>query len=118
MADLDAELLALAGGDDSSDEETSVPVHSKHDSPPDSNGAEQPHAESTDTMGRRGIAKPVNKSKRRVKDDDEDEEGELYVWPLTYATFSCSLPMLPLTLFPRYFFSLSIFNRVFLQRPD
>lgn len=76
MADLDAELLALAG-DDSSGEEASLPSPSreKSASPPSSR---IPKELSTD-MGRKGTAKPVAKSrkrvaaKRRARSDDEDD---------------------------------------------
>ncbi|WEW60180.1 RNA polymerase-associated protein rtf1 [Emydomyces testavorans] len=76
MADLDAELLALAGGDDSSDEETSMPVQSKASSPSHSPPKEEQPEDEDDEMARKGVARPV-KQRKRAKDDDEEEEGEL-----------------------------------------
>ena len=70
MADLDAELLALAGGDDSSDEEAPMPSHNKSDSPlPPSPSNEQQHnTEPAVDMARKGIAKPVKRSKKAKAD--------------------------------------------------
>lgn len=79
MADLDAELLALAGGDDSSDEETSMQVQSKDASPPPASSKNpQPLEADDDEMARKGVAKLV-KRRKKAKIDDEIEEGELYV---------------------------------------
>jgi hypothetical protein len=76
MADLDAELLALAG-DDSSGEEGSLPSapRERSSSPPQPTRNNQ---DSSADMGRKGIAKPVAKSarrgakKRKTYSDDED----------------------------------------------
>jgi RNA polymerase-associated protein RTF1 len=75
MADLDAELLALAG-DDSSGEEGSLPSpRERSSSPPPPTRNNQ---DSSADMGRKGIAKPVAKSarrgakKRKTYSDDED----------------------------------------------
>ncbi|EEP81272.1 predicted protein [Uncinocarpus reesii 1704] len=77
MADLDAELLALAGGDDSSDEGTSTPAPQKNLSPLHSSSKEQHSVEDqVDEMARKGMARPV-KRRKKVKDDEESEEGEL-----------------------------------------
>ncbi|KAJ5918212.1 hypothetical protein N7454_010587 [Penicillium verhagenii] len=68
--DLDDELLALAGG---SDEEHSPPPEDKIDSPSHSTSSHSPHHS---TMGRKGTAKPVRRSRKAVRDDD-DEDGEV-----------------------------------------
>ncbi len=77
MADLDAELLALAGGD-SSGEDDSLPPSSreKSSSPP---RASRPAQDSSTDMARKGIAKPAAKSarrpgKRRKSYSDEEDE--------------------------------------------
>src|SRR5262245_43091634 len=88
MADLDAELLALAGGDDSSDEETSVPVQPKLASPPLASSREQPESEQSGEMARKGAARLVQRPKK-VRKVDEDE-GELYVHSLRHP-LSCYL---------------------------
>jgi hypothetical protein len=76
MADLDAELLALAGGDSSGEEESlPSPSGDKSSSPPRLTKSTQDSAD----MARKGIAKPVPKStkriakKRKTYSDDEDE---------------------------------------------
>ena len=77
MADLDAELLALAGGD-SSGEEESMPSPSREKSSSPLRPTRPAQASSAD-MARKGIAKPVAKStkrtvkKRKTYSDDEDE---------------------------------------------
>ncbi|EER25616.1 hypothetical protein D8B26_000067 [Coccidioides posadasii str. Silveira] len=77
MADLDAELLALAGGDDSSDEETSMPAQSKELSPPPSPSSKEKQPEDEDEeMARKGVARPV-KRRKRARIEEEEEEGEL-----------------------------------------
>jgi RNA polymerase-associated protein RTF1 len=77
MADLDAELLALAGGDSSGEEESlPSPTRPKSSSPPPSRSAKESAAD----MGRKGIAKPVSKgrkrpaAKRRARSNDEDDD--------------------------------------------
>ena len=71
MADLDAELLALAGGDESSGEESSSPPRRKSPSP--QRPVKQSRASPAADMGRKGTAKVVRKVKRR-KDDSEDDQ--------------------------------------------
>ncbi|KAL1962304.1 hypothetical protein VTN77DRAFT_9795 [Rasamsonia byssochlamydoides] len=75
MADLDDELLALAG--DSSDEEASQPPSKpKSASPPPapSSSTKQPSPDPPE-MARKGTAKAVKRSKKAKK--EESEEGEL-----------------------------------------
>jgi hypothetical protein len=91
MADLDDELLALAGGD-SSDSEASVTAQDHdHDldnetnrdfppsPPPDSTNNEPEQKDSGGKMGRKGVARSVVRRKKAKKDEDEEEEGEVYV---------------------------------------
>ncbi len=70
MADLDAELLALAGGDESSGEESSPQIKQKSPSPnrPVKKSRESPAPD----MGRKGTAKPVKRARRRKDDSDDD----------------------------------------------
>jgi len=74
MSDVDDELLALAGGDVSSDEEASMNLsraESRSPSPP-------PPAKKKDAPAR-GVATqktPAKKAKRRSRGDDSEEEGE------------------------------------------
>ncbi|EGE02593.1 hypothetical protein TEQG_01628 [Trichophyton equinum CBS 127.97] len=82
MADLDAELLALAGGDDSSDEESPAISQQKDKdkerqaSPGSSSSNDQD--DDADTMGRKGVARPVKRQCKRARAyDDDEEEGEL-----------------------------------------
>ena len=77
MADLDAELLALAGGDSSGEDESPAPSsREKSSSPPRPSRSAQ---DSSTDMARKGIAKPAAKSarkpvkKRQLYSDDEDE---------------------------------------------
>jgi RNA polymerase-associated protein RTF1 len=102
MADLDAELLALAGGDDSSDEETSVPTQPKLASPPLVSSHEQPESEQSGEMARKGAARLVQRPKK-VKKGDEDEEGELYVHslrhPRHYLSHCLRFPNIPTSSF-------------------
>ena len=82
MSDLDAELLALAG-DDSSDEEGSQAVPHKSASPPPASSSAPHHESDQDTMGRKGIAKPVTTARKRAapkkvrKSVSEEEDGEV-----------------------------------------
>lgn len=77
MADLDAELLALAGGD-SSGEDESLPPSSREGSASPPRPSRLAQDSSTD-MARKGIARPSTKSarkpvkKRKTYSDDEDE---------------------------------------------
>jgi len=68
MADLDAELLALAGGDSSGEE--SVPSPPKKKSPSPHQSKKSPSAETA----RKGVAKTTKRARRRKNySDDEDE---------------------------------------------
>ena len=75
MADLDAELLALAGGDESSDDERSPSPKQKSPSPQQHNL--QHRSSSPSDMGRKGTAKVIKKQRRRTTDSEDD--GEVYV---------------------------------------
>lgn len=78
MADLDDELLALAG--DSSDEEASPQSQSKSKSaspPPPSSSTKQPSPDPAPEMARKGTAKVVKRPRKTKK--EESEEGELWV---------------------------------------
>ena len=84
MADLDAEILALAGGDESSDEGSPMPTKEKSPSPQPTS-PQHHHHDSDDAaeMGRKGTAKVAGKGQttrkaRRVKRADS-EDGEAYV---------------------------------------
>ena len=79
MADLDAELLALAGGDDSSDEETSVPTQHKLASPPLLSSHEQPESEQSGEMARKGAARLVQRPKKVKKVDEEPVRPQLWL---------------------------------------
>ncbi len=83
MADLDAELLALAGGDTSSDEETTSKTRNKSESPPSSptsplgtqqrdSGVKVGVARKKSTKMSGGAKKAIKKAKRQ----DSEEEGE------------------------------------------
>lgn len=75
MADLDDELLALAGD---SEEEASPQSQSKSKSaspPPPSSSAKQPSPDPAPGMARKGTAKVVKRPRKAKK--DESEEGEL-----------------------------------------
>lgn len=73
MADLDAELLALAGGD-SSGEEESLPPSPKEKSPSPPRSRKQTRQSPQPEMARKGVAKTVKRAKRRkTYSDDEDE---------------------------------------------
>lgn len=83
MADIDAQLLALAG-DDSSDEEVSMPSNTKPASPtppsPSSSSSssnEQPThntEESTAEMARKGVARAVKRPRKGKKAASRDRE--------------------------------------------
>ena len=72
MADLDAELLALAGGDESSADERSPSPRPKSPSPQQHNL--QRRSSSPADMGRKGTAKVIQKPRRRRADSDDDGE--------------------------------------------
>lgn len=77
MADIDAELLALAGGDDSSDEEVSMPSNTKPASPtPPTSSTEQQHntEESTAEMARKGVARTVKRPNKGKKAASRDRD--------------------------------------------
>lgn len=72
MADLDAELLALAGGDSSGEE--SMPSSPKEKSPSPPRSKKQSRESPPPDMARKGVAKAVKRTKRRkTYSDDEDE---------------------------------------------
>jgi RNA polymerase-associated protein RTF1 len=71
MADLDAELLALAGGDESSGEESSPPPKQKSPSP--SRPVKRTRDSPSPDMARKGTAKPIRKARRRRDDSDDDQ---------------------------------------------
>jgi RNA polymerase-associated protein RTF1 len=72
MADLDAELLALAGGDSSGDD--SMPSSPKQKSPTPPRPKKQSRESPAPDMARKGVAKAVKRTKRRkAYSDDEDE---------------------------------------------
>ena len=72
MADLDAELLALAGGDDSSAEETFSPPKQKSPLPQRSN--KQIRNSPPADMARKGTAR-VTKKIRTSKNDSDDGQA-------------------------------------------
>jgi RNA polymerase-associated protein RTF1 len=77
MADLDAELLALAGGDESSADERSPSLKPKSPSPQHQQQHQlQRRSSSPPDMGRRGTAKVIKKPRRRRADSGDD--GEVY----------------------------------------
>ncbi|KAL2423498.1 hypothetical protein ABEF95_009757 [Exophiala dermatitidis] len=77
MADLDAELLALAGGD-SSGEEESLPPSPKEKSPSPPRSRKQSRQSPQPDMARKGVAKTVKRAKRRkTYSDDEDEVSSI-----------------------------------------
>lgn len=76
MADIDAELLALAGGDSSGEE--SMPSSPKPKSPSPSRSKQQARrASSPADMARKGVAKTARRPRRRKVYSDDD--GEAYV---------------------------------------
>ncbi len=72
MADLDAELLALAGGDESSADERSPSPKPKSPSP--QQHQLQRRSSSPADMGRKGTAKVIKKPRKRRADSDDDGE--------------------------------------------
>jgi RNA polymerase-associated protein RTF1 len=78
MADLDAELLALAGGDDSSGEEDSSPPSPPQRRSPSRQSSSSSEKDTAD-MSRKGIAQPVKKSRARKparRAQYSEDEGE------------------------------------------
>jgi RNA polymerase-associated protein RTF1 len=75
MADLDAELLALAGGDESSADEISSSPQPKAPSPQHHHHHHQ-HSRSISPadMGRKGTAKVIKKPRRRPANSEDDGE--------------------------------------------
>lgn len=72
MADLDAELLALAGGDSSGEE--SVHSSPKPKSPSPSRSKSNSRVSPQPDMTRKGVAKTTKRARRRKNySDDEDE---------------------------------------------
>ena len=83
MADLDAELLALAGGDTSSDEENTTKTRTKSESPPPSPtspaGTQKPDSGIKFGVARQKSTKMTGvarKTPKRPKRQDSEEEGE------------------------------------------
>jgi len=74
MADLDAELLALAGGDESSADEISPSPKPKSPSPQHHHHHQHSRSISPADMGRKGTAKIVKKPRRRPANSDDDGE--------------------------------------------
>ena len=72
MADLDAELLALAGGDSSGEE--SLPSSPKQKSPTPPRSKKQSRDSPPADMARKGVAKAVKRSAKRRKTYSDDEE--------------------------------------------
>ncbi len=72
MADLDAELLALAGGDSSG--EDSMPSSPKRKSPSPPRNKKQSRESPPADMALKGIAKTVKRTKRRKTDSDDEDE--------------------------------------------
>lgn len=70
MADLDAELLALAGGDSSGEESYSSPHPTRKKSP--SPHRKQYRSPARD-MGTKGTAKAVKKPRRRRQDESDED---------------------------------------------
>lgn len=105
MADFDAELLALAGDDDSSEEESPGTALHKQSSPRQTSTGDQNQSSNNADMARKGIARPVKRRKRDLE-DGEEEEGELYV---TIILHSCHcLLILAMPLLHRTFMLLSV----------
>ncbi|KAK7900021.1 RNA polymerase-associated protein rtf1 [Exophiala xenobiotica] len=76
MADIDAELLALAGGDSSGEESMHSSPKRKSPSPP--RNKKQSRRSPTPDMARKGVAKTVKRPRRRkVYSDDEDEVSSI-----------------------------------------
>jgi RNA polymerase-associated protein RTF1 len=74
MADLDAELLALAGGDESSADEISSSPQPKAPSPQHHHHHQHSRSISPADMGRKGTAKVIKKPRRRPADSEDDGE--------------------------------------------
>jgi hypothetical protein len=72
MADLDAELLALAGGDSSGEESFASPPRRKSSTPPRPSKSTQ---NASADVTRRGVASKVKKAKRRRKYVDNQDEA-------------------------------------------
>lgn len=82
MADLDAELLALAGGD-SSDDESSIPVNTAAHKAQSPISSPEPSHGNKVSSNKRGVAQKVSsramasasRSKRAKRDDSEEGEA-------------------------------------------
>ena len=82
MADLDDELLALVGGDEDDNDTSDPGLKDKSASPAPAADRDQASPDTTDKMGRKGVARPVPKRKKRVSkkvEVEEGEDGEMYV---------------------------------------
>lgn len=89
MADLDDELLALAGGD-SSESEGEIQENEPLSPPPDSSNDRdrQKDKDAGGKAGRKGVARPAPRRKKSKKDDSDEEEGEVYVFRLSETELS------------------------------
>jgi len=74
MADLDAELLALAGGDSSGEESLPSSPKPKSPSPSPPRSKKQSRESPSPDMARKGVAKPTKRAKRRKHYSDDDDE--------------------------------------------
>lgn len=90
MADLDAELLALAGGDSSDDESTKPTTTATKNESPASSARSPTGISNGSTMGKLlGVAQKkssvtkarlgAKKTTKKGRRDDSEEEGEAYV---------------------------------------
>lgn len=90
MADLDAELLALAGGDSSDDESTKLPTTTTKNESPASSARSPIGNFNGSTMSKLGgvaqkksaVTKArldAKKTTKKGRPDDSEEEGEAYV---------------------------------------
>ncbi|KAK2785222.1 hypothetical protein FQN52_008559 [Onygenales sp. PD_12] len=69
MSDLDADLLALAGDDSSSDEEI-APFKSKNASPPEASANDRGESEESGEVSRKGAGKHTSRTKRARNPED------------------------------------------------
>ena len=78
MSDIDDELLALAGGDVSSDEDDEAMELSRNESRSPSPAPAPSKEKDTPARGAPGKKTPAKTAKRRASrgDDESDEEGE------------------------------------------
>jgi len=75
--ELDAELLALAGDDSSSDEEETQDLHPKRESPSQAEqSVEDAHSPPRRGLATKSKARASKGSARKARRADSDEEGE------------------------------------------